>query len=223
MNSITLHLLDQVSPRSAKKVVDVPIAVITNSVLLTDQRVRQEVGLADVVLPSLDAVTQKTFCAINRPPSSLMIKDIIEGLIDFRRDFEGEIWLEVMFARGINDQEAELISRAADSVQPDRIQINTIVRKPAELVMPLNEEDMLKMSEIFPSAELIPDWDWRVPNEIRAQIIEFLTDESCTLEELATLLEIRKTDIIKYLNILERNKSVSRQLKDGKLRFHAYR
>jgi len=207
--------------RSAKKIIDVPVAVITNSVLLTDQRGRQEVALADVVLPSLDAATQKTFCAINRPPSGLMIKDIIEGLIDFRKEFAGEIWLEVMLVRGINDHEAELISKMADSVQPDRIQINTIVRKPAELVMPLKEEDMLKMLEIFPEAEVIPDWDWTVPHEIKAEIIEILTQKSCTLEELVALLELQKTDVIKYLSILERDKSLSRQLKDGKLCFYA--
>jgi len=207
--------------RSAKKIIDVPVAVITNSVLLTDQQVRQEVALADVVLPSLDAATQKTFCVINRPPSGLMIKDIIEGLIDFRKEFAGEIWLEVMLVRGINDHEAELISKMADSVQPDRIQINTIVRKPAELVMPLKEEDMLKMLEIFPEAEVIPDWDWTVPHEIKAEIIEILTQKSCTLEELVALLELQKTDVIKYLSILERDESLSRQLKDGKLCFHA--
>ena len=207
--------------RSAKKIIDVPVAVITNSVLLTDQQVRQEVALADVVLPSLDAATQETFCVINRPPSGLVIKDIIEGLIDFRKEFAGEIWLEVMLVRGINDHEAELISTVADSIQPDRIQINTIVRKPAELVMPLKEEDMLKMLEIFPEAEVIPDWDWTVPHEIKAEIIEILTQKSCTLEELVTLLELRKTEAIKYLSILERDKSLSRQLKDGKLCFHA--
>jgi wyosine [tRNA(Phe)-imidazoG37] synthetase (radical SAM superfamily) len=207
--------------QSAKKLVDAPVAVITNSVLLTNQQVRQEVALADVVLPSLDAVTQKTFCAINRPAPGLMIKDVIEGLIDFRKEFDGEIWLEVMLVRDINDSEAELISKAVDSIQPDRIQINTIVRRPAELVMPLKEEDMLNMLEIFPGAEVIPDWDWRVPHEIKAEIIRVLTRKSYTLEELEALLELRRNDVIKYLSILERDKSLSRQLRNGKLCFQA--
>ena len=95
----------------AKKIVDSPVAVITNSTLLSNPAVRKEVAAADVVLPSLDAASQKAFQAINRPASGLYAKDMIQGLKDFRKEFSGEIWLEVMLVRGINDQEAELIAQ----------------------------------------------------------------------------------------------------------------
>jgi len=52
---------------------------------------------------------------------------MIQGLKDFRRQFSGEIWLEVMLVRGINDSEAELIAQAAQAIGPDRIQLNTVV------------------------------------------------------------------------------------------------
>ena len=118
------------------------MAVITNSTLLTSPTVRREVSKADVVLPSLDAASMDAFRAINRPAEALRIDEIIQGLKDFRKEFRGEIWLEVMLVKGINDHEAELIARAAQSTEPDRIQLNTVVRHPAEPVLPLSEEEM---------------------------------------------------------------------------------
>jgi wyosine [tRNA(Phe)-imidazoG37] synthetase (radical SAM superfamily) len=205
----------------AKEIVDSPVAVITNSTLLTNPAVRKEVAAADVVLPSLDAASQKAFQAINRPAPGLYAKDMIQGLKDFRKEFSGEIWLEVMLVRGINDQEAESIAQAAESTQPDRIQLNTVVRPPAEPVQALSEEEMQRMLEIFPGAELIPDWDWSVPARIRDRLIDLLSARPCTLEDISRHLEIDGRDAIKYCKILEKDSLISRRLQGGKLYFHA--
>jgi wyosine [tRNA(Phe)-imidazoG37] synthetase (radical SAM superfamily) len=205
----------------AREIVDSPLAVITNSTLLSNPAVRKEVAAADVVLPSLDAVTQRTFQAINRPAPGLLAAEMIQGLKDFRQEFSGEIWLEVMLVRGMNDQEAEAIARAAESTQPDRIQLNTVVRTPAEPVEALSEEEMERMLEIFPGAELIPDWDWSVPALIRERLIDQLLARPCTLEEIGRHLEIEGSDAIKYCKIMEKDGLISRRLHNGKLYFHA--
>jgi len=205
----------------AKKIVDAPVAVITNSTLLSSPSVRKEVAAADVVLPSLDAVSQTAFQAINRPASGLLAEEMIAGLKDFRKEFSGEIWLEVMLVKGINDAEAEAIARAAESTEPDRIQLNTVVRTPAEPVEALSEEEMQRMLEIFPGAELIPDWDWNVPARLRDQLIDLLSDKPCTLEEISRQMEIEGSDAIKYCKILEKDGLISRRLHCGKLFFHA--
>ena len=194
--------------------VDSPIAVITNSTLLTSPTVRKEVAAADVVLPSLDAASGPAFRAINRPATGLGIEEIIQGLKDFRKDFSGEIWLEVMLVKGINEHEAEAIARVAQSTHPDRIQLNTVVRLPAEPVAPLSQEDMEKMLEIFPGAELIPDWDWSVPPETSQRLMGLLSQRPCTLEEICSLLEISASDAIKYCKINRRRGSspISRRL-----------
>ena len=205
----------------AKGIVDSPVAVITNSTLLSSPAVRKEVAAADVVLPSLDAVSQKAFLAINRPAPGLLAAEMIQGLKDFRKEFSGEIWLEVMLVRGMNDQEAEMIARAAESTKPDRIQLNTVVRTPAEPVEALSEEEMQRMLEIFPGAELIPDWDWSVPALIRNRLIDQLLARPCTLEEISRNLEINGSDAIKYCKIMEKDGLISRRLHSGKLYFHA--
>lgn len=217
--TLSLDLGDIVA--QAKEIVDSPVAVITNSTLLSSPSVRREVAAADVVLPSLDAASQAAFLSVNRPASGLYAKDMIQGLKDFRKEFSGEIWLEVMLVRGINEQEAELIARAAESTQPDRIQLNTVVRPPAEPVQALSEEEMQRMLEIFPGAELIPDWDWSVPARIRDRLIDLLSARPCTLEEISRHLEIDGSDAIKYCKILEKDSLISRRLQGGKLYFHA--
>ncbi|MDD2755782.1 MAG: radical SAM protein [Methanothrix sp.] len=205
----------------AKKIVEAPVAVITNSTLLSSPSVRKEVAAADVVLPSLDAVSQTAFQAINRPASGLLAEEMIAGLKDFRKEFSGEIWLEVMLVRGINDAEAEAIARAAESTEPDRIQLNTVVRTPAEPVEALSEEEMQRMLEIFPGAELIPDWDWSVPARTRDRLIDLLSGKPCTLEEISRQMEIEGSDAIKYCKILEKDGLITRRLYTGKLYFHA--
>jgi len=203
----------------AREIVEAPVAVITNSTLLTSPVVRREVANADVVLPSLDAASVESFRAINRPASDLKIDKIIQGLKDFRKEFSGEIWLEVMLVKGINDRDAELIARAAESTEPDRIQLNTVVRTPAELVEPLSEEEMKKMLDIFPGAELIPDWDWSVPPVTRDRLLDLLSLEPCTLEEICGRLDLTGSDAIKYCKIMERDGLISRRLCGDKLRF----
>jgi wyosine [tRNA(Phe)-imidazoG37] synthetase (radical SAM superfamily) len=205
----------------AKKIVDTPVAVITNSTLLSSPSVRKEVSAADVVLPSLDAVSQTAFQAINRPASGLLAAEMIQGLREFRKEFSGEIWLEVMLVKGINDEEAEVIARAAESTEPDRIQLNTVVRTPAEPVEALSEEEMQRMLEIFPGAELIPDWDWSVPARVRDRLIDLLITRPSTLEEISQQMEIEGNDAIKYCKILEKDGLISRRLHGGKLYFHA--
>jgi len=205
----------------AKEIVDSPVAVITNSTLLSRPSVRKEVAAADIVLPSLDAASQKAFFAINRPASGLYAKEMIQGLKDFRKEFSGEIWLEVMLVKGINDQEAELIARAAESTQPDRIQLNTVVRSPAEPVEALSEEEMQRMLKLFPGAELIPDWDWSVPARVQDQLIDLLSRRPCTLEEIGHHLKIDGSDAIKYCKIMEKDSLIFRKLHSGKLYFYA--
>jgi wyosine [tRNA(Phe)-imidazoG37] synthetase (radical SAM superfamily) len=53
--------------REVKALTDIPVAVITNGSLLFMLEVRQALGPADVVMPTLDAADEKTFRRINRP------------------------------------------------------------------------------------------------------------------------------------------------------------
>ena len=120
--------------RRIKEITSTPVAVLTNGSLLSSNEVRRDLSEADVVLPSLDAITPALFEYINRPHPSLKIEEIISGLIQFRKQYRGQIWLEVVFCRGVNDdkEEIEKLKGVIERIQPDRIQLNTPVRPPAE-------------------------------------------------------------------------------------------
>ena len=108
----------------------VPVAVLTNGTLLGDPRVRDELKEAAVVIPSLDAATGRVFRKINRPHPRLDVNTFIDGLVRFRRDFSGQVWLEVFIVPGLNDTLAELtaLKQAIAKIAPDRVQLNTLDR-----------------------------------------------------------------------------------------------
>jgi wyosine [tRNA(Phe)-imidazoG37] synthetase (radical SAM superfamily) len=120
--------------QAIKRLTGTPVAVLTNGALLFDPEVRRELLGAHIVLPSLDAAREETFRLINRPPAGYDINTLLEGLQAFRREYPGQIWLEVMILQGINDQEAELqaLRRAICSLSPDKVQLNTAVRPVVE-------------------------------------------------------------------------------------------
>jgi wyosine [tRNA(Phe)-imidazoG37] synthetase (radical SAM superfamily) len=120
--------------RSIKKMTAIPVAVLTNGTLLGRADVRRDLAAADIVVPSLDAVPAALFRRVNRPHASLDNRRVIDGLVRFREEFRGEIRLEVMLVKGVNDSPAALaaIGRAVARIRPDRIELNTVVRPPAD-------------------------------------------------------------------------------------------
>jgi wyosine [tRNA(Phe)-imidazoG37] synthetase (radical SAM superfamily) len=87
---------------------DIPVAVLTNGTLLNDKQVREEILDADLVLPSLDVASDLSFRKINRPFNSLNIENYINGLCEFREEYQGKIWLEVLIIPGYNNSKEDL-------------------------------------------------------------------------------------------------------------------
>jgi wyosine [tRNA(Phe)-imidazoG37] synthetase (radical SAM superfamily) len=148
----TLHtgigwLLQQV-----KSLTDIPVAVITNGSLLYLPEVRRELSPADAVLPSLDAGNIKLYRKINRPPPELSFKRLVDGLVAFRKEYHGKLWVEVMLVRGLNDTEAALheIATLLRSMQPDEVHILQPDRPPVETwVQPSDEEGLVRARAIL--------------------------------------------------------------------------
>jgi len=113
---------------------DHTVSVLTNGSLLSDRSVQDELLPADRVIPTLSSVSQKTFENIHHPHPSLKIEKIIGGMIEFRKKYTGQLWLEVFIVPGLNTTNVELagLRSAISRIQPDRIQLNTLDRPPAE-------------------------------------------------------------------------------------------
>lgn len=141
---------DQV--KCIKQMTDVPVAILTNGSLLQLPEVRSEILAADAVLPSLDAGSPALYRRINRPHPSLGFHEFIEGLVAFRKEFAGKLWVEVMLVGGVNDRPEALadLARILDRIHPDAIHLNTPVRPPAEAwVRPPSSEQLAEAVDLF--------------------------------------------------------------------------
>jgi len=178
---------------AVKQMSDIPVAVITNGALLFLDSIRQDLLEADAVLPSLNAVTPAIFEAISRPHTSLTVETVISGLRFFRREYSGQIWLEILFVQGINDGEDEVarMKGVLDELQPDKIHLNTVVRPPVESsACPVSLERMEQIRKVLGDrCEIIGDFkDIRKHREELpdpAAILALLRRRSMTVEELA--------------------------------------
>ena len=120
--------------KGLKALTDKPVAVITNSALMGDEKVRRDLMEADIVLPSLDSFDEESWHKIDRPHGSLVYKDMFEGLIKFTKEFKGQIFMELMLMDKINDSNEALDKFKAlfEKLSYDKLYINTPVRPPAE-------------------------------------------------------------------------------------------
>ena len=136
----------------AKELSKKPICVITNGSLLYQDDVKDDLIFSDVVLPTLDAGDEKLFIKINRPLPSIKYEKMIQGYIDFRKEFNGKFWIEIMVMKGINDSREELfkIKKKIDLIQPDRIDINVPIRPPTESWVKIPDQDVIPiLNDIF--------------------------------------------------------------------------
>lgn len=137
-----------------KQITDIPVCVITNGSLLYKQEMRSNLLLADLIIPSLDAGNEETFKLIDNPNKEIDFDKMVEGLIEFKKVFKGEYWLEIFLLKDINDNEDELddIIKIVKKIKPDRIQLITATRRVAnEKAKALSDEELKKIKKYFNS------------------------------------------------------------------------
>lgn len=194
---------------------DLKTAVLTNGTLFSDQKLRNELLKADVILPSLDAASQFAFEKINCPNSTLTIETYIKGLIDLRKEYKGSIWLEIFFLKDYNDskEELDLLKKAILKINPDSIQLNTLDR-PGTVsgLIPLPKNELQEIIDYWhlPNIEIIASATQRTvvesfKGDIEKTILDTIARRPCTLDDLHQLLGIHINEINKYLGTLEAN------------------
>lgn len=191
----------------------VPVALLTNGTLFHDPEVRASVADADLVLPSLDAVTAEVFSKINRPAPGLTVERHIRGLIEFSREYRGRIWLEVLILPGFNDSEEELLAmkEVIKEIAPESVQLNTLDRPgTVEGLRGATRMELQRVMDLWglENASIIAAGANR--KNIRAYredmenaILETISRRPCTVEDLISILGIHINEINKYLDVLE--------------------
>ena len=216
----TLHSKIRLVIEGIKTITPVPVAVITNGSLLFEEEVRRDLLDADVVLPSLDAGSQEVFDRVNRPLSELSIEKVIEGLVKFRGVYKGQIWLEILVCKGVNDSEEELLKmrQAVDRIQPDCIHLNTVVRPPSQKwVLPLDEAEMGKIKEFFGErAEIISEFDRHpasvLEKDIGEEILRILKRRPLSLSDLSRGMGIPQNEVDHYIKPLVQEGKIQKRI-----------
>ena len=195
------------------------IALLTNSTLFYDDKVVDEIKDVDLILPSLDCVSEDIFIKLNRPARGLKSADVINGLYNLTKKYNGEMWLEVFFVPDLNDNEKEilLLKDVITKIAPDRVQLNTLDRPgTASWVTALTKEDLEKIKDMmqplpveiiatFQSRKKIKSFD----EDIQEQILTAIKRRPCTDEDLTKILSIHINELNKYLSELLDNKIIT--------------
>lgn len=141
------ELIDEIHKRTDK-----PVAVITNGALLYDIQLQEELSRADIVLPTFDAYNEELFKKINRPHGSLDFNIVKKSLEDFSKIYKGQLWIEIMLIKDMNDDEVSLKKYAEmlKEIKHDKLYLNTPVRPPAEVgVKAVSHEKMNEAAELL--------------------------------------------------------------------------
>lgn len=197
------------------------VAVLTNGTLLWREDVRRDLIEADVVLPTLSSAIDETFRRIHRPAPDLGVDQIIAGIGQFRKEYDGEIWLEIFIIPGINTTEPELaaLRRAIQQIHPDRVQLNTLDRPGTESwVRPASPGELQKVRDILGLAGVEPvgpvphgyfpkpvsDWTDSVK-----MVHHLLQRRPSTLEDICDATGLNRREVLKILREIGASVTIS--------------
>ncbi|MCK4889361.1 MAG: radical SAM protein, partial [Candidatus Aminicenantes bacterium] len=217
LNSDIGHLIKEI-----KEMTRTPVAVITNGTLLHLPEVQKDLLSSDLILPSLDAVSEDVFRKINKPAPGITAEKVINGLKSFSREYKGEIWLEVFISRGINDSEGELekIREVIEQIMPSKVQLNSLDRPPAYSEAEPAGHDLLGLIvekwnglpvEIIKRVkrrEEIPSFS----KNLESNILNTIVRRPLTIEDLIILTGKNRLEILKYIDVLEKEKQIRTEI-----------
>ena len=193
-----------------KDITDIPVAVLTNGSLLWLPEVRRALKSADLVIPSLDAGSNQMFQYVNRPHSDITFSRMLEGLLKFRDEYTGQYWLEVFLLAGVTTPETEInkLKTCISSIHPDKVQVNTVTRPPAEYFAERVPEKQLNVltAQLYENAEVIADYKsvhkQQDFSSRREDVLTLLKRRPCSIEDIAAGLGLHRNEAVKYVEEL---------------------
>lgn len=163
---------------------DIQTLILSNSACLSDMSVFHTLLKLDQVKLSLDAATPEVFKKIDRPAEGIDIETIITNIRRFSKVFQGKLFLEILFVKGVNDttSEVEALNHALLGIPCERIDIGTVDRPPAYQVQPLTFQELYVIAQRF---------DQHLPIHIVSRTHAQTAQSSYSDEEILTTLDKR--------------------------------
>lgn len=148
----TLHAGIGWMVRKIHQICELPLVIITNGAWLTHDEVRDEISMADAVMPSLDAGSAELYRRINRPWPNFGFEQMVDGLVQFRKQYQGQLWIKVMLVKGLNDNYTDLmdLAKVLEEIQPDQIHLLRPDQNPSQAwVQPPENEAIMRALAIL--------------------------------------------------------------------------
>ncbi len=193
----------------------IPSVLLTNGSTMTLPEVRNSASDADIVKVSLSAWDTHSFEWVNRPHPELQFRQIIEGLKRFRKQFNGKLWLEIFLLFGMNSipEQVKKIAALVKEIQPNRVQLNTVVRPPAEdFASALSKDRLESLTGLFePPAEIIAEFNAGQAKNVQVNeetILSMLKRRPCTIEQISGIFNMHINEMSKYLGSLMKTNHV---------------
>ncbi len=129
------------------KALNIPLAILTNSSLIWREDVREDLLKLNLVSLKLDAVSENLWRRIDRPHKTLRLDKILEGMLEFRKEFKGKLVTETMLIDGISySEEFERIAHFLKELKPDIAYIAVPTRPPWEKWVKPAREEVINMA-----------------------------------------------------------------------------
>ena len=158
--------------------------ILTNSAALVDEEVFETLLALDQIKLSLDAISTDVFIKIDRPHEGIDISKLVDAVIDFSEHYQGKLFIEILFVRGLNDtkEEVEKLNTVLNKLNPVRIDIGTIDRPPAYPIEGISYGELVTIAQQF---------DADLPINIASRVHAEFSQSTYTDEEIINTLDKR--------------------------------
>lgn len=215
------------------------VAVITNSVMLSIPSLQNELINADLVAPSLDAVSKDAFLKIDHPMKEINLDQIVYSLENFAKNFlsypNKQLWIEIFVVEDVNDTDEEISQfiNVLKNIPYSRIQLNRLDRIGTKLdLRPASMSSLYKIKDHFEDAgleniEIIGKFKKRdeirdYENSLEEVLISNLSRRSLSLEDIELMSGKTKEEIGQYLDILNAENKIITKIIEGQV-FYKYK
>ncbi|EJU5047979.1 radical SAM protein [Campylobacter coli] len=149
--------LDELISSLRKIAKDKKLLILSNGTVVLDQDKFNTLLKLDVVKFSLDSAISKTFYRIDRALKNINLEKMIEKMAEFKTQFKGDLVMEILVVKDLNDNEEEFIAlnQALAKIAPLRVDLSTIDRPPAYAVKKISEERLLELSKLITSTPVL--------------------------------------------------------------------
>lgn len=182
---------------------DLKLLILSNGTIAQNYEKMESLKDIDIVKFSLDSVIQKTFRKIDRGNKNLMVENLVENMAKFSSNFKGELVLEILVVKNLNDNESEFLAlnNAIKKINPHRVDISSIDRPPAYKVEGVSREILQNLAKFIETPYVIAShkYDGKRESFTEYEIMQMLKLRPQSKTDIEQIFDEKSQNIVKNL------------------------